>query len=322
MNSAEKASKIVVICGPTASGKSDLAIRLAKSLDAEIINADSMQIYRSLDIGTAKPSLTERTLVPHHLIDIVSLEKEFSAADFAVAADFAIRDISKRSKRVIVVGGTGLYIKALLHGLVDSPAANATIRKSLQDQADIIGNDAMLERLREVDPALAAGLHPNNLVRIIRALEVHQVTGKPLSKFQNQHAFALKRYDSLQLGISTERSVLYNRIEKRVDDMLESGLFEEVHKLLSEGYDRNLKPMRSIGYKETVAHILGEITSDEAIRLIKLNTRHYAKRQLTWFKADKNILWFDYPENFDSILKTVVDFFDNQESHNNVKSTF
>lgn len=306
--------KLLIICGPTASGKSDLALRLAHELDAEIINADSMQIYRGLDIGTAKPTPEQRARIAHHLIDIVEPDHAFSAAEFAEAAQAAIRDINDRGKRVVVAGGTGLYIRALLKGLVDSPGGSVELRAALHQEALQIGNAAMLEKLRLVDPELAAGLHPNNLVRIIRALEVQQLTGIPLSSHQKEHAFSTHRYESLQIGISVERSQLYSRIEQRVDRMLAEGLLDEVGGLLSAGFGRELKAMRSIGYKEASAHLMGELTLDQATALIKRDTRHYAKRQLTWFKADPDILWFDYPEKFATILQYVIEFFERREA--------
>lgn len=308
------ATKILIICGPTASGKSELALRLARTLDAEIVNADSMQVYRKLDIGTAKPSLDQQAEISHHLIDVIEPDQPFSAADFSSAADEAIRDIVNRGKRVIVVGGTGLYIRALVNGLVDSPGGTGELRQALQDEADTVGKVAMLEQLRLVDPELAAMLHPNNLVRVIRALEVYRLTGIPLSRYQRAHAFAGKRYSTLQIGVSVERTLLYSRIDTRVEQMLAAGLMEEVRGLLSAGYVRDLKSMRSIGYKEAVAQLCGEISAEEAIRLIKRNTRHYAKRQLTWFKADPEIMWFEYPEKFGRIVECAIEFFERQEA--------
>jgi tRNA dimethylallyltransferase len=308
------AIKILIICGPTASGKSELALRLAHALDAEIVNADSMQIYCGLDIGTAKPSLDQQAEIRHHLIDVVNAGLPFSAADFAAAADAAIKDIVGRGKRVVVAGGTGLYIRALLHGLIDSPAATGELRQALQDEADRVGNEAMLEKLRQIDPDMAAVLHPNNLVRIIRALEVYQLSGIPLSRYQNEHAFAARRYDTLQLGIAVDRAVLYERIEERVERMLAAGLLAEVSGLLSGGFGADLKPMRSIGYKEAVAQLSGILSAGEAARLIKRDTRRYAKRQLTWFKADPDILWFEYPEKFGNILQHAIEFFERREA--------
>lgn len=307
------AAKLLIICGPTASGKSDLAVQLAHALDAEIINADSMQIYRGLDIGTAKPTPDQLAGIRHHLIDVAAPDQLFSAADFAGAADDAIRDIISRGKRVIVAGGTGLYIRALVNGLVDSPSGAGELRQALQEQADRVGGEAMLELLRQVDPELAAVLHPNNLVRIIRALEVYQLTGTPLSRYQREHAFATRRYDTLQIGISVDRGLLYHRIEARVERMLDAGMQDEVSSLLAAGFGRDLKSMRSIGYKETAAYLCGELSHAEAVSLIKRNTRHYAKRQLTWFKADPDILWFEYPDKFGIILTHALDFFERRE---------
>lgn len=308
--SSKPDTRILVICGPTASGKSDLALRLAHALDAEIVNADSMQIYRGLDIGTAKPSKVQQAEIRHHLIDVAEPDQPFSAADFSEAADAAIRDIVSRGRRAVVVGGTGLYIRALVRGLVDSPSGAGEVRQALQAEAARVGNLAMLERLRQVDPVLAVGLHPNNLVRIIRALEVYQITGIPLSRHQKEHAFATRRYDTLQFAISVDRRLLYERIDERVDRMLADGLFEEVGALLTAGYGRGLKSMCSIGYKESAAYLCGELSAEEAASLIKLNTRHYAKRQLTWFKASPDILWFEYPEKFGIMLEHAIDFFE------------
>ena len=313
MNLAPTA-KILVICGPTASGKSELALRLAYALGAEIVNADSMQIYRGLDIGTAKPSPEHQAEIRHHLIDVIDPSQQFSAADFSDAADAAIREITSRGKRVIVAGGTGLYIRALLSGLVNLPSGAGEIRQALQNEASMLGNEAMLEKLRQVDPELATGLHPNNLVRIVRALEVHGLTGIPLSRYQKEHAFATRRYDSLQIGISVDRGLLYKRIEERVERMLAGGLLKEVGALLTDGFGRDLKSMRSIGYKESTARLCGELSAEEMTSLIKRDTRHYAKRQMTWFKADPDILWFEYPEKFDTILEHSIKFFDHREA--------
>ena len=306
--------KILIICGPTASGKSELALRLAHALDAEIVNADSMQIYRGLDIGTAKPSPDQQAEIRHHLIDVADPDQLFSAADFSDAADAAIRNIISRGKRVIVAGGTGLYIRALVKGLVDSPSGAGELRQALQDEASCVGNEAMLEKLRQVDPELATGLHSNNMVRIIRALEVYQLTGIPLSSYQKEHAFATRRYDTLQIGISIDRGLLYSRIDERVERMLAAGLLMEVSSLLAAGFGRDLKSMRSIGYKEAAAHLYGDYSVEEAARLIKRDTRHYAKRQLTWFKADPDILWFEYPDKFGTIFKHAIEFFERREA--------
>jgi tRNA dimethylallyltransferase len=273
-----------------------------------------MQVYRGMDIGTAKPTPEQRAEIPHHLLDVADPDQPFSAADFAGAADTAIRDIGSRGRQSIVVGGTGLYIRALLKGLVDSPGGADEFRQALHEEAGRLGNKALLERLRRVDPELAARLHPNNLPRIIRALEVHHLTGIPLSRYQQEHGFSGRHYRSLQIGVHAERPLLYSRIDQRVDQMLEQGLVQEVQHLLNAGYGPDSKAMRSIGYKEMTAHLAGESSLEEASRLIKRNTRHYAKRQLTWFNADKDILWLEYPAEFDTILKHAIEFFDLREA--------
>jgi tRNA dimethylallyltransferase len=306
--------KVLVICGPTASGKSELALELARRLDGEIVNADSMQLYRGMNIGTAKPTPQQRTEIPHHLIDVADPGQPFSAADFVAAADEAIRYISSRGRRTIVAGGTGLYIRSLLKGLVDSPGDTGEIRQGLREEARERGNQAMLDELFRVDPELAERIHPNNLVRILRALEVFRLAGIPLSRYQQEHGFSVQRYRSLQIGIRVERPLLYSRIDQRVNRMLEQGLLPEVQQLLNAGYGPETKAMRAIGYREMTAYLGGEYCLEEAIRLIKRNTRHYAKRQLTWFNSDKDILWLEYPEKFDTILANAIEFFEQRET--------
>lgn len=300
---------IVIVAGPTASGKTELALRLAEQSNAEIVNADSMQVYRGLDIGTAKPSPEELGRVPHHLIDIAEPDCNFSASDFRLAAEEAIRDITGRGKNVIVVGGTGLYIRALLQGLVDSPRGKVEIRQSLAEQSQREGKEAMLARLMQVDPVTALRLHPNDQVRIIRALEVYYETGRPISAFRDDHGFGGDYYRSLKIGIHVDRAELYERIDRRVDTMMELGLLQEVEKLLHAGYRPDLKSMRSIGYRQVCSLLGGEYTYDEAVSLIKRDTRRYAKRQLTWFRTDPEIKWVEYPGNFDSICTNVIEFF-------------
>jgi tRNA dimethylallyltransferase len=298
----------VIILGPTASGKTELAVRLAERFDGEIVNADSMQVYRGMDIGTAKPSDELRRRIPHHLIDIVDPDVNFSASDFRREAIRAIADIHGRGKRAFVVGGTGLYIKALLKGLVESPSGAEHIRSDLQETARKVGSGELLRRLAEVDPETAGRLHPNDQVRIIRALEVYLQTGLPISRFRNEHDFTGDYYDYLKIGIAVERGELYRRIEERVERMMAEGFLAEVRGLLSQGFTTELKPFRAIGYKELSAYLAGTYPLDEAVRLIKRDSRRYAKRQLTWFRQEKEIYWVEYPERFDTICNHVIEF--------------
>jgi tRNA dimethylallyltransferase len=301
----ENKIKILVIAGPTGSGKSDLAVRLAERVDGEIVNADSMQLYRGMSIGTAKPPAEALARVPHHLLDIVSPDQNFTASDFRREATAAIADIDSRGKKAIVVGGTGLYIRALLEGLVDSPTGDPELR---QQFADVAGEE-LLRRLAEVDPETAARLHPNDRVRIIRALEVFTQTGRPISAFRGEHGFSGSYYRTLKLAIKVDRQELYRRVEKRVDQMMQEGLVTEVRALLASGYTREQKALRSIGYKEISAHLAGEITLDQAVALIKRDTRRYAKRQMTWFSRENDFIWLEYPESFANMLGHVIEFF-------------
>jgi tRNA dimethylallyltransferase len=302
--------QLIIIQGPTAAGKTELAVRLAEHCDGEIVNADSMQIYRGMDIGTAKPSATLLRRVPHHLLDIVAPDQPFSAADFRAKAVAAIQEIHNRGKRVIVVGGTGLYIKALTQGLIDSPEGDETIRAELAEVARVAGREELLRQLNLVDPVTAARLHPNDQVRIIRALEVFRMTGCPISVHREKHAFQNCGFRCLKIGITKDRTELYRRIDNRVDWMVQHGFIEEVQTLLGKGFAAHLKPMRSLGYRQICAYLAGVYSLDEAIRLIKRDTRHYAKRQLTWFKKDLEIKWFEYPENVDIIFVDAIEFYD------------
>jgi tRNA dimethylallyltransferase len=301
--------RVVIILGPTASGKTDLAVRLAERFDGEIVNVDSMQVYRGMDIGTAKPSLELRRKIPHHLIDIVDPDTNFSASDFRREAARAIKDITGRGKKVFIVGGTGLYIRALLQGLVDSPSGAGEVREELEETATREGNEALLNELARVDPVTAARLHPNDRVRIIRALEVFRLTGLPISRERIAHGFSGDYYLTLKIGLTMERGELYMRIDRRVESMIAGGLVEEVKTLLDRGFSPRLKALRSIGYRQICAYISGEYSLDEAIRLIKRDTRHYAKRQMTWFKNDNEIKWVEYSDIFASICEHVIEFF-------------
>jgi tRNA dimethylallyltransferase len=304
----ESAAKIVIVQGPTASGKTELAVRLAEEFNGEVVNADSMQVYRRMEIGTAKPPQELRERVRHHLLDVVEPDEPFSAAEFKRLADLAIADIRSRGKNVFIVGGTGLYIRALLGGLVEVPSADPDLRRSMEEELRVRGLDGMLRELREVDPETAAGLHPNDWVRILRALEIWRMTGTPASSLRQGHGFREEFYSSLKIGITTDREELYRRIDLRVDAMIRSGLVEELAALLGRGYGRELKSLRSLGYRQIADHLAGEMPLEEAVFLIKRETRRYAKRQLTWFNKDFAIRWFAYPANFATICSCVMQF--------------
>lgn len=301
----EKKIKLLVLSGPTGSGKTELAVRLAEQIGGEIVNADSMQVYRGMDIGTAKPPAEALARVAHHLLDIVSPELNFTASDFRREAAAAIADINGRGLKAVVVGGTGLYIRALLEGLVDSPTGDPELRLQF---AELTGEE-LLRRLFLVDPETASRLHRNDRVRIIRALEVFSQTGRPISSFRSEHAFSGAYYDTLKIAIKVERQELYRRIDQRVEQMLQDGLVDEVRTLVASGYRRESKALGSIGYKEISAYLAGETALDAAVDLIKRDTRRYAKRQMTWFSKENDINWLEYPGSFATILAHAIEFF-------------
>jgi len=280
--------KILAIAGPTASGKTALAVALAKVLDGEVISCDSMQIYRGMDIGTAKPTAAERDGVPHHLLDIVEPEVEFSVMDYVAAAETAIADILSRGKLPILCGGTGLYLDAVLRGgVLESPGADPTVRAALSARAAHEGNEVLHRELAAVDPESAASIHPNNLRRVIRALEIYRATGIPKSEWDRRSNLAPARYRAAVLGLTFQsRELLYARIERRVDEMLELGLEEETRRLLARGvFDVSRTASAAIGYKELLPYLRGECAREVAVEELKIATRRYAKRQITWFSA-------------------------------------
>ncbi len=283
--------KIIAIAGPTASGKTALAIEIAKSVSGEIISSDSMQIYKKMDIGTAKPDETERRQVPHHMIDIIEPWERFSVADFAEMARTCIDDCLMRGKVPIVAGGTGLYMDSVLNNIDFAEfEGSPKFRKEMQDYADREGNEALHNLLEVEDPQAAERIHPNNVRRVIRALEVCKVTGKTFTQVSAE-ARRTPQYDALILGIDTERSLLYERINNRVDIMMQKGLLDEVKALAELGIDRNTTAMQAIGYKELLEYINGRCTIEDAVEKIKQESRRYAKRQLTWFRRNKEIQW-------------------------------
>ena len=286
-------SKLLCLLGPTAVGKTEIAIELAQRLDAEIISVDSRQIYRQMDIGTAKPTLEERQAARHHLIDCVDISQPFSVADYQSLVDTAIADIQNRGKQVLLVGGAGLYFRAIVDGLFEGPGADPALRKHLEQEAAQHGVEVLHERLRACDPTSADRIHPNNIVRVIRALEVYELTGTPMSELQQQWYPEKQRYPFIAFCLTMPRALLYRRIEQRVDIMLANGLIAEVETLLAAGYTLDTVALQSFGYRELIDYLNGNCTYMEAVSQLKQNTRRFAKRQLTWFRKDTRLEWID-----------------------------
>jgi tRNA dimethylallyltransferase len=284
---------LAVILGPTAVGKSHLALKLAQDWGTEIVGADALQIYKGMDIGTAKPSVHERSLVPHHMIDIVYPDEPYNAGRYEREAREAIERVHRAGKVPLLVGGCGLYLKAVLHGLFAGPQTDLKLRKQLQQEADAHGEYYLYERLREVDPQTAERLHHKDRSRLIRAIEVYLLTGTPISVLQRRHSFQQVRYQTRIIGLTRDRADLYARIEKRVDQMIEEGLIAEVEKLLDLGYSEDSTALQGLGYKQIVAMLKGKYSFEDAVHLLKTDTRHYAKRQFTWFRQVENIHWID-----------------------------
>jgi tRNA dimethylallyltransferase len=289
-------TRIIIICGPTGVGKSELAMKLVREFGGEIISADSMQVYRYMDIGTAKPTVEERALVRHHLIDVVNPDQNFNAALYAEKARRIIEDLRSEQKTAWIVGGTGLYIKALTAGLVEGPGTREDLREEYRETVKQHGTGRLYERLRAADAEAAARIHPHDAVRIMRALEVIEGSGESLSSLQKKHRFGDRPYSCLKIGIGGDRPTLYEKIDRRCDEMMEKGLVREVEYLLSHGYGQDLKPMQSLGYKHILRFLKEAIPLGDALFLMKRDTRNYAKRQLTWFRADGEIRWFSAGE--------------------------
>jgi len=286
---------LLVITGPTATGKSAVAVEVALKIDGEIVSADSMMVYRGMDIGTAKPTPAERRGVPHHLIDVIDPDQDFSVAAYQRLARESIREISARGRLPVLAGGTGLYIRAVLEGFQLPGGRDLGLRRRLAEEARRHGVVHLHERLRAIDPEAAARIHPNNLKRVIRAIEVYHQTGTPMSRAAS---VAEPGYDALVIGLYLERSQLYRRIEARVDAMITGGLVDEVRGLIAGGVKRDSTAMQALGYKEIAAYLSGEVSLEEAVWLLKRNTRRFAKRQLTWFRRDERIRWLnvaDFP---------------------------
>jgi tRNA dimethylallyltransferase len=304
--------RILVVVGPTASGKSALAMRLAERIGGEIVSADSMQVYRHMDIGTAKASPADRARVPHHLIDVVDPDESFNVAQYKERADVALRDLQARGKHAIVVGGTGLYVKVLVHGIFPAPKVDPELRKRLAREAEVYGVEYLHAQLALVDPDAAGRIAATDLVRVIRALEVHEQTGIPLSEHQLAHSFHGRDYEARFIGIDYPREILYRRVEARVDRMIEMGLVAEVRSLIERGYGPALKPMQALGYKQVAEHVLGGASLEDAVRRTKRETKRYAKRQLTWFRNDP-VEWVDADADLDPLAARSLAFFRREE---------
>ena len=297
--------KTILILGPTATGKTNLAIELAKKLNGEIISADSMQVYRGMDIGTAKPTLEERQGIPHHLIDIRNPDEEWTVSDFVNECGQRINGLIKRGKTPLIVGGTGLYLWSLIEGFsFPITPADKELRATLEKES----LSDLYSQLTAADPEAAGKIHPNDKKRIVRALEVYNLTGKKISELQKNRQHNTRHFppraglpqvenggiqSPLLIGLNTDREILYERINQRVDLMIEKGLIDEVKGLLAKGYNKDLPSMQALGYKQVIDHLDGKYSKEEMIEELKKKTRNFARRQMTWFRRFKNVAWYD-----------------------------
>ncbi len=291
-----RAKPLVAIVGPTAVGKSGIAILVAKALGMDVLTADSRQVYRGMDIGTDKPSMEERQGVPHRLIDLVEPDQPFNTGEFRRQAMAEITRLHREGRVPLLVGGTGLYVRTVLRGLWEGPPADWEFRRRMERDADVNGADWLYRQLVHVDPGSAGRLHPNDRVKIIRALEVHHLLGRPLSEEHKRHAFAEAPFMPLLIGLTRERSSLYRRVDNRVELELAKGLVEETKRLMDRGYGRHLGSMKGLGYKQMAGYLAGDYDYEEAVRRLKRDTRHFAKRQMTWFRKEPGIVWLSIEE--------------------------
>jgi tRNA dimethylallyltransferase len=308
-------NKILILAGPTASGKTSLSLLIAPLINAEIISADSRQIYKYLDVGTAKPTRAERQSIPHHFIDMLEPDRDFNAGEFGKMGRAIITEIESRGRVPFVVGGSGLYIRSLIDGFFDGPGADPDLRRHLAERMRLEGADRLLEELRRVDPAAAENMLPANTRRIMRGLEVYYITGVPISELQKQKPDF--HFDPLFVGIEWDRSQLYERINRRVDAMLAAGLVDEVRSIAARGFDRHLNSLQTTGYVEVFDYFDGRFSETAMADAIKQNTRRYAKRQMTWFRPDSRIRWFPAvgESDFALLAKTIAGYF-----HENAQS--
>ena len=282
---------LVVLVGPTAVGKSDIAINMAQMLDTDVLTADSRQVYRGMNIATDKPLPSQRQGVPHRLIDLVNPDEPFNTGMYREQATTEINRLYAEQRLPFVVGGTGLYVRTLVRGLCDAPQARPDFRDHLLGEARLRGKGYLHRELSRVDPESARRLHPNDEVKIVRALEVHHMSGKRLSDIQREHGFAGESFTPLLLGLNRDREVLYRRIDQRVDAFFKNGLVDETRMLLAQGYHRGLSSMKGLGYQQVAGYLAGEYTYAEAVHRLKRDTRRFAKRQLTWFRKEPEIRW-------------------------------
>jgi tRNA dimethylallyltransferase len=297
---------LLVIQGPTASGKTGWAIRLAERFPIEVISADSRQVYRRMDIGTAKASLEERAGIPHHMLDLIDPDQSYSVADYVTAARRVAAEIHARGKLPCVVGGTGLYIRALLGGLADVPRGDETLREELHQRELRQGTGTLHSDLQQVDPDAAAAIHPNNLVKIIRALEVYRLSGQRMSDLQRKHSFSDAHFRSVLLAPEWPKEILHQRIAERTRSMLAEGLLEETAALVAD-YGEDLKSLQTLGYREALSYLRGDAGLEVVREEIAMQTRRYAKRQLTWFRKDSSTIWVDSCQESDRVLKLIDD---------------
>jgi len=285
---------LVVIAGPTAVGKTKVSIILAQMMQGEIISADSMLIYRNMDIGTARPSYEERENIPHHLIDILDPSQQFSVAQYQKMTLNIINEIHARNRLPIIVGGTGLYINSIIYPMNFTTAGfNPELRSNLLKDIEKYGSEYLFDRLKNIDPIKAEAINPNDTKRIVRALEVFQLTGKPMSVYSQDNYKNEPTFQLAIVGLNMERSILYQRIDQRVDEMFDEGLVEEVYTLKKLGCNVDMQSMQGLGYKQVLEYLEGRMSLSDTINLVKQNTRRYAKRQLTWFRRDKRIYWIN-----------------------------
>lgn len=307
-------NRMIAIVGPTASGKTRLSVQLAEHLGAEIVSFDSMQVYRGMDVGTAKPTMEERRGIVHHMMDVAEPSEDYSVSRYVNQADAVVQEILSRGKCVILVGGTGLYVDSLVAGREFAPFPQTGLREELTKIAEEQGISVLVERLRAVDPEAAESIHPSNQKRVIRALEVYLETGKTITEHNRETQSIPPKYAPVWIGLDyVNRAALYARIDKRVEEMFAQGLLDEVRRLLDSGIPASATAMQAIGYKEAVAHLRGEASEAEAVAAIQLATRHYAKRQRTWFRRNEKVHWLeledspDFDEVFSRSLRLLTD---------------